>query len=548
MAALTPEQLDGILTRGFEPASGYDPLIPVYGANASFPGFLTVYQAYDIPYVVKEIGSTQDFASGQIALDEDIWFSAIPSGPDSFPANVIGVHLTVGSHTVGGQPVGDATITWILEDGTLSPDAVWYIDAANMSSYLNTFDVQPCYLSLTYRLDLSQPELLWGIKYNAYKVNSDPGIVTPELATTRAMVLAGTGSWRPNEPYLQWITNNNTGWYDAKSQVPSMGEGGGGGSWNLQSDTVGYTPLPSLDLAASNFFSQYCLSMAQLSDLGDYMWDPSFVNSIAKLWGDPMSNIISLCFFPLSSAQLDTSAGTVQVGNIDTGVGGLRLNKYLYDFDCGRLAVKEIWNNFGDYSPYHKVSIHIPFCGKKELNPDDYVDGEIGLRYHIDTFSGTCVAELLSVRHGRTHVVDAFPGNMTTQIPISGANYMSAYAAAFNGVMQMTSGAITGNVAGALGGAASLVTAKPSYEKSGSTTGAYGRFSPHVPYLFREVPQFREPDNYRLLHGYVANGYQKLGDCEGYVDVKYMDLSGLAIPDICKDRILQKLRDGVHIH
>ena len=74
------------------------------------------------------------------------------------------------------------------------------------------------------------------------------------------------------------------------------------------------------------------------------------------------------------------------------------------------------------------------------------------------------------------------------------------------------------------------------------------RLSVQRPYIFFDTPQLREPTNYRRLHGYVSNTYQRLGDCRGYTEVKYIDLSNIDLTDVEKQELDSILKAGILIN
>ena len=179
------------------------------------------------------------------------------------------------------------------------------------------------------------------------------------------------------------------------------------------------------------------------------------------------------------------------------------------------------------------------------------MDGSLHLMAYIDIFSGTTVFQLMSIRHGRSHVVDCYEGNLLTEIPITGRNFIDAYKAVINGIASAGSGVVSGSVSGAMGASANIVSSaldvKPTYEKTGAITGSATRISPHIPYVFFDTPQLRQPNRFREEHGYVSNLTKTLGESRGYNEVKYIDLSSLEALDTEKAELLNLLQTGVYV-
>ena len=557
MASFTPDELNIIFSRGFEGTTG--PLIPTKVDRQSYWG-IPYYKPQEVPQMVLEIGDVDAFCAGSISFTRDIWFSTVTVNAPYDPYNgAKGIRVRVFAE--GGQ--GRVNIKYLDADGNVLP-------AVNYDGYLQKESVGlryfgNVYLSLCY--NTYQNEMLFGMVVDLLQ-----DMNASMLVTLLPVVWVNGTQWTDNQPWVYWMRQNTSGYYDPEEEVPGLGEGGGGGGWYRNSDTVGFSGLPSLDVLAFGFVSMYQLTAGEMTSLATYLWSDNFIENIKKAWQDPFQNIINVSFVPLNN-ELTGASGTIKIGNCSSGITGNKLSKSLYEKDFGSINLKELYCNFADYAPFTKLRIYLPGAGVRDINPDDYMDGSIHLKAYIDLFSGTCVYQLLSQRHGRTHVVDHYEANIMTQIPITGRNFIDAYKSVINGVATIASGAVTGQAlavpykkAGARKRAQreaaiqnnaidtavdtgnNLLNIKPSYEKTGSVSGSAMRLSVQTPYIFFDTPQLRQASNFRQLHGYTSNLYARLGDCTGYVSVKYIDLKGINAPDEVKERILSSLTNGIHIH
>ena len=538
MAQFTDEEYQKVKHRGFEPADGFNPLYFTECHNVDYPNFQSIQTSDDVPYRICDLGTLNTWWTGNLSFNEHVWKSIVPSADTSVPPGAVGLHVVAGSHLVGADTFGDLTIYFTDEDGNDLPNS-FYITAESINQIASLHD-KPIYLTMCYREDITPPQLLFGVCYTAYYQDT----FGYHIATDRAIQLGYQGIGTPNEPFLSWyLKNADSSWYDEESQVPEMTEGGGGGAFFRENSNIGTTPLPTFNMCATNFMRTYKLTTAQLSDFGNYCWDTNFFNSIVKNWQSPFENIIALNLMPLDT-ELATTNETIQIGNVDTGVTASRVTTQCYKLDMGEINVKEFYANFADYAPYSKLAIMLPMIGKRELNPDEYMNGKIHLYYNIDVITGTCVAELIAIKNGYYHLVDAYQGNIATQIPITGTNYLQAYSQIASGLVGMSSGMAGGLVAGVN----SILTAKPSYEKSGSFSGSASRLTTKKPYIFFDTPQLKAPDTFRSLHGYVSNQYAQLGTCKGYTVVKYMDMKNISLTASEKDELKQILETGVYIN
>lgn len=545
MSEFSLDELELLKNRGFKPAPGYNPVKIIGSHNVSYTGYglYSTQTADTAPPVLLDLGLYGNFVDGDKNGTHDCWFADQSAGAEGVPANAKGIRATVTNPVIDGIQEGRIYVQFIDEAGVALSGGECTIttDASIMGETIPRM-ANNCYLTVTYRTDITPNRLMFGLKYYGFGRDSMSGDY--HLYTPNAVLQGVEGTYTANEPWYHWYyVLKDDNWYDPESAAKEATTGGGGGALFRDCDYVGIPALPSLDICNSNFVSLYQVNDAALTALGVWMWDPSWESSLIKNVADPMQNIISFSTIPLNS-ELSTVADTIQIGNKKSAISANRLTASVLQKDMGTIDITEMGKAFYDYAPYTKLQIYLPYIGKRELNPDDYMNGQIHLVYQIDCYTGQCIAHLQAIKNGKTYVVDSYNGNVLSQYPLTGANYLSAYQASINGLMTMMSGSVGGMVNGMM----QLATAKPSYEKSGTLTGASGRYGVKTPYVFFDTPQMIEADNYRYLHGYPSNVYKQLNTCKGYVEVKYMDLSNINAPEAVKDRILEKLKAGVHIH
>ena len=550
MSEFNLDELEILSQRGFKPAPGYSPIKIVNSHNISYSGYgnMNEQTADTAPPVIMDLGLYYDFVNGNKNGTFDIWFSDISAGTAGSPANAKGIRATITNPVIAGIQEGQIYLQFIDENGAAlsGGESTITTDATVMGEAIPRL-ASNCYITVTYRTDITPNMLMFGLKYSLFGQSSMPPYEY-HLYTPNAIKQGVMGTYVANEPWYHWYYElKNDNWYDPESAAKESTTGGGGGALFRDCDYVGIPALPSLDICNSNFVSLYQVSDASLSALGVWMWDPSWESSLVKNVTDPMQNIISFAAIPLSS-ELSVVADTIQIGNKKSAIAANKLTASVIQKDMGTIDITELGKAFYDYSPYQKLQIYLPYIGKRELNPDDYMNGKIHLVYQIDCYTGQCIAHLQAIKNGKTYVVDSYNGNVLAQYPLTGANYLSAYQASINGLMTMMSGAMSGSPSSVVGGAMDVITAKPTYEKSGTLTGASGRYGVKTPYVFFDTPQMIEAQNYRLLHGYPSNTYQKLSDCKGFTQVKYIDVSGIEMTDAEKQELISLLESGVYIN
>lgn len=543
MAEFSNDQINLILSRGFKGKEF--PLLPVMGYKKSAAGVPDWYDWEDFPQKLFNLGDV-DTWSGGVSRTEDyiIWEADTAVEEAGIYHGAKKLKLKIRPRDPQLQVGNNLYIVWLDENDNELSDT-WVL--TDFSAFPTNTSQRLGDLSVVSFIDNTTMEVSFGVTYSELKSYS----VIPEtvFSVTPMNDCGRTGNFQKNQPFYDFMNEGDPTWYDAESQVPELTGGGGGGGFYRPSDTNWFSGLPTLDILAFGIVAQYQCSAGDMISLARYLWSDSFIDNIKKAWQSPFENIINLSFVPLNS-EIEGATANIEIGNINTGISSKKLSKSLYEKDFGRINMKELYKNFADYAPFTKLSIYLPGCGIKTLNPDDYMDGSIYLKGFIDIFSGTIVYQTGSVRHGKQHIVDHYQGNIQTSIPVTGANYASAYQSAINGLAQMGSGTVmkSASVANVSGIANSVMNIKPDYGKASGTSGSAMRLSVQRPYIFFDTPQLKAADQFRYLHGYVSNLYKRLGDCKGYVSVKYIDISGINAPEGVKDRILEKLRNGVHIH
>lgn len=321
--------------------------------------------------------------------------------------------------------------------------------------------------------------------------------------------------------------------------MPTGGGGGGGGSFVRFDESIGIPGLPSINIADLGMCSIYHVTPQQCADFSAYLWTPGgFIDDILKNMASPMENVISLSMVP--SLAFNESGAEILIGNTASGVQAYKLHTTFYELDFGNINVTEYYNGFGDYQT--EIQIYLPFIGLRDVPINDCMNGRIKVVYHVDVFSGQCVAFIQTYTGGAWHVTASYNGSIACQIPLSGANYMGVY----NGVLGAVGSAVSGNV---IGSASSLMNAKPEYQRSGNIGSTAGLMSIRYPYLIFTTPQLFTPKTFRQDCGYLSNISGTLGSFSGYieVDTTKLDLNGLSITEEERTLLYDMLDKGIYI-
>lgn len=349
--------------------------------------------------------------------------------------------------------------------------------------------------------------------------------------------------------------------------------GGGHGDFNTMTDSMSepsYDPVESFNRGYANhgFAKVYLPTSAQLLSLHNYLWSSSLDNTLKKMYASPIDCIISLNMIPLDLSSIlgdPVNQENIVIGNVDTQIENVNVPYTQFIMlDCGTISISEFFGSYLDYSPYTKLSIYLPYIGMKELDIDDFMNGEIGVKYYIDIVSGDCVAYINQVNlssndvrpaiAGGAGVLYQFNGNVAFNVPISAQNFSQIYAAsagAMIGGAGMLVSALSGGMSApmALTGIAAtgvnVATSKPSISRGGSIPSTAGYLGIQVPYLILTRPRQCLPEDQNALVGYPAYVTVTVGDIMGYNEFEMVHLENIPATDAEKAEIEKLLKSGV---
>lgn len=296
---------------------------------------------------------------------------------------------------------------------------------------------------------------------------------------------------------------------------------------------------------ASSLYSVYNPSLEQLNQFGAWLWSSDFFEQIKKLFNDPMQAIIGLhkVYSPVQTSGL----GTIKCGYLDSAVPSKLVSEQYVTVDCGSVSLQEYFGNVFDYPPFTEIFIYLPFIGVRRLDPSDIMRATVSVKYHVDVFTGACLADVNVKRDTAGGVLYTFPGSCSVQYPLSSGSYMGIVSTIASTVV----GAITaptplGAGAAVLGGVTNLAfNSHANVERSGSFTGNAGAMGAKIPYLIISRPQTAMAQNFETLSGYPSNTYTKLSACTGFTQVKFVHVENLNATDAEKQEIEQLLKEGV---
>lgn len=324
------------------------------------------------------------------------------------------------------------------------------------------------------------------------------------------------------------------------------GEHAGGDGEDQQTDDMGDETLPTISAVDTGFVTLYKPSISQMNSLASYMWGAFDIDAFKKIFANPMDVILGLSILP--GIVPSGGSSTVKVGNIDTGISMTKVGNQYVKYNCGSVTIKRKWGAFLDYSPYTKAFIYLPFIGIQPIDVDEIMNKTVSVTYNIDVLSGGCCA---FIKAGNTTLY-TYIGQCACSVPVTGKDWSTM----INGVLGAVSGVAgtigsiaTGNVGGAISGVASVaqnvLSAKPTYQRSGSMGGMGGMMGIKTPYIIIERPVQAVPGYQNQIIGYPSFITRLIGDFKGYTEIEQCHLENIPCTEDELIEIENILKNGV---
>lgn len=355
---------------------------------------------------------------------------------------------------------------------------------------------------------------------------------------------------------------------DPYADVGDSTTGGGDGTFDGSSDPVPVPNLPSVGAQDSGFITLFTPTASQMKDLAHYMWvNPLFdiETGFKKLFADPMDCILGLSVVPVTVPT--SGAKNVNIGNLVTSVTMNVASQQYIEVDCGTVTVQRFFGSYLDFEPYTKISLFLPYCGTHSLNMDDISGKTIGIVYHIDILTGSCIA---FVKCGES-VLYEFNGACGSNIPVNSLNFASTIENAIRiavniGTTVATAGAsapaqtatevarqkamnTARNISLAGSTAEGALSLKPNVSRSGALGGGVGILGHQIPYFIITRPRLCKPANQDFFQGYPSFIQTTIGDLigKGFTSFTNVIISGQYLTDEEETELESILESGVYL-
>lgn len=329
---------------------------------------------------------------------------------------------------------------------------------------------------------------------------------------------------------------------------------GGNGEQDFSSDEIPNPTTPTWSAVACGLCRAYSPTLAEVQAMAGELWSSNFVDSMKKLYNDPMEAVISFGTIPVKPNTADTTTQLV-VGNYTfTSASARPVTSNFVTVDCGEVTLPKQYDGFQDYEPYTKIQIYLPFIGNQTVTPSDVVGKPAHLYYRIDVLTGACLA-WLSVEN---RVLYQWTGNCFTEIPLSKNSKSQIYSQIIHGIVNTITSSAQGGVAAgaagaALGGVSGIIstitdvaTSKHSdVMRTGALNPASSTLGVRTPYFIISYPTMVTPEGYAAAMGIPVNAGGTIGDFSGYTVVDSVHLENISATENELREIESLLTGGV---
>ena len=358
------------------------------------------------------------------------------------------------------------------------------------------------------------------------------------------------------------------------------------------------TPVPS---GQPGFIQVYHPQPDKFIQFGRWLWVTYADATIDKIWNNPFDGVIGA--HELYASPADDGYSTIRCGFLDSGVETQVVRQRYTQINCGSMVIPEYWGNYLDYSPYSQAMIYLPFIGIVPVEVDDIVGHAVNVLYHVDSYTGSCIAQVTVAREGYSNTLYQFSGNCSVEIPLAGASQaqikaalmtgnayqnaanvsatmstiggigsglssiingfgggafsgtpagmaigaISGFAGAAGSVINGLAGAETQRAYGAAQHTANMLSGKSIVQHSGSFGSSHGAMGIKKPYIIIRRPIQKVVSGYEKLYGYPAHKQVIIGACTGFLRCREVHVISSLATDAEKAKIESLLTSGVYV-
>ena len=297
------------------------------------------------------------------------------------------------------------------------------------------------------------------------------------------------------------------------------------------SGTFAINALSNTSTWATGTTTAYFMTYQQMQLFARELVTPSVWEGLKQFFNNPMDGITECYYIPLDISKfIDlTVDGAVQIGDYTfptaTAKKAVSTNFALTSYTTS-IDIPWLYDDFRRLAPYTELTMFVPFCGAKPINPEMVYDiDKLFIDYSVDIVTGNIQA----IVYNKEELLEEFSGNCKITLPVGQTqSRVESVIGATGGAITAIAGFASGNVAlgatGVLSAISSVITpasVKTTGGMSGTILGAILGNDLLRWQKFRLSATSRdtadEPENMRAVVGNALNRVTTLSVLTGYV-------------------------------
>ena len=297
------------------------------------------------------------------------------------------------------------------------------------------------------------------------------------------------------------------------------------------SGTFAINALSNASTWATGTTTTYFMTYQQMQLFARELVTPSVWEGLKQFFSNPMDGITECYYIPLDiSKYIDlTVDGAVQIGDYTfptaTAKKAVSTNFALRSYTTN-IDIPWLYDDFRRLAPYTELTMFVPFCGAKPINPEMVYDiDKLFIDYSVDIVTGNIQA----IVYNKEELLEEFSGNCKITLPVGQTqSRVESVIGATGGAITAIAGFASGNVAlgatGVLSAISSVITpasVKATGGMSGTILGAILGNDLMRWQKFRLSATSRDtaddPENMRAVVGNALNKVTTLSNLTGYV-------------------------------
>lgn len=362
---------------------------------------------------------------------------------------------------------------------------------------------------------------------------------------------------------------------------PESTTGGGDGTWTYTSDDRGGSDGSAIDTILTDTsriqhvndiingggFNVYQIRPQAVSDVVGVLYGSGYFSRFENYMYNPLSSVLSYHLLPAAFTSAVQSGGSDLKRNLTAGGYDITANmqtpeqfvilESLTHAHIGFVDLSAYFGAYTDYAPYTKITLHLPYIGDIEIDPNVCMRGTLAVDYLCDVVSGNvCAWVYTRDKNGHSTYLYSGTGNCAYNVPLyTQSADGSAVGKIVGGAAGLIAGGVTGNVLGLVGGAAALASGLVGLDArqthgTGTFAGNVSILQDTVCYLHIQRPHWCNPADYQALHGlpmHVSGTISALS-LTGFVKLDRIETDGIAATDPELREIERLLLSGIWIN